>query len=811
MKLFKKILIGLVIVIVLAAAAGLVIRHHIATKAIPDYNQNVTLKNMKGTVTVYRDAYAVPHVYAENEEDLYRAVGYVMAQDRLWQMDLIRRATFGRLAEIFGEDLIEIDLLMRSLRITEKSNRVLTNTDEKIIKAGQAFADGVNQFIEKNKDKLPLEFSILGYEPEKWEVTHSVNLIGYMAWDLTMPWSIEMLLHKVTQKIKQIDPEGKRVNALIPNIPGHETPVFPDFSLSSKTSEPELKSVLLSETKKLAALGLVVFSGSNNWAVSGEKSVTGKPIFANDMHLGLFAPGIWYQVHQVVEGKLNVTGVALPGQPFIVAGHNQRIAWGMTNVMVDDMDFYLETLNPENPDQYKFNGQWKDIKIKKETFKIKGGKIIEKELRFTHRGPIISQFKGIKDRAVSMRWIGNEYSNELRSVYLLNRAGNREDFRDAVKTFIAVSQNIIYADVDNNIGLQTCAGVPIRKGNGISIAPGETDEYDWTGIVPFEELPYSFNPECGHVSSANNKTVNDDYPYYISHWFIPPDRINRIREMLEEKEKCSLDDFKRMQADFKSKHVERFLGDIVEILRQQGDLNTLETKALQLLSQWDGTLTKESSTAAVFEKMYMVMVRNLIKDEMGEELSGDFMGNRILVRNLMINVWRNKDSEWCDDIDTAPRETFSDWIKTSFKQTIREMQADLGDNPDSWQWGKIHALLLKHPIGGSVKILDLLFNLNRGPFEVGGSFHTVCPYSYSFRDPFISDYGASHRHIYSLADWNESRTVIPTGTSGIPASPHYCDQTQLYLENKYHDDFVSKELVMKNARYTMEISAEDGR
>ncbi len=811
MKLFKKIFIGLVIVIVLAVAAGLIIRHHIATKAIPDYNQNVTLKNMKEAVTVFRDAYAIPHVYAKNEEDLYRAVGYITAQDRLWQMDLIRRATTGRLAEIFGEDLLKTDLLMRSLRITEKSKRVLAKTDEKIIKAGEAFADGVNQFIEKNKHKLPPEFSILGYEPEKWQMLHSVNLIGYMAWDLTMPWSIEMLLHKVTQKIKKIDPEGKRVRALIPNIPGHDIPVFPDFSLSSKTSEPELKSALLWETKKLAALGLVVFSGSNNWAVAGKKSTTGKPIFANDMHLGLFAPGIWYQMHQVVEGKINVTGVALPGQPFIVAGHNQRIAWGMTNVMVDDMDFYLETLNPENPDQYKFNGQWKDMKIKKETFKTKGGKVIKKELKFTHRGPIISQFKGIKDQAVSMRWIGNEYSNELRAVYLLNRAQNWQDFRDAVKTFIAVSQNIIYADVDGNIGLRTCAGVPIRKGNGISVAPGETDEYEWTGIVPFEELPYSFNPECGHVSSANNKTVSDDYPYYISRWFIPPDRINRIREVLEEKEKCSLDDFKKMQADFKSKHVERFLGDMVNILKQSKDLNSLETQCLEQLARWDGSMSRESTAAAVFENMYIVMAKNLIRDELGETLCSQYLDCEILVRNLMINVWRNKDSEWCDDINTASRETFNDWIQTSFKQTIREMQTDLGDNPDLWQWGKMHALLLKHPIGGSVKILDMLFNLNRGPFEVGGSFHTVCPYSYSFRNPFVSDYGASHRHIYSLADWDESRTVIPTGISGIPASPHYCDQTQLYLENKYHSDYFSKGLVAKNAKYTMVIPGENGK
>ena len=803
MKRFKKILIGLVIVIILAFVAGLVYLRHISTRAIPDYNQNVTMRNMKAAVTVYRDAFAIPHVYAQNEEDLYRAVGYVMAQDRLWQMDLMRRATTGRLAEIFGDDLIETDLLMRALRMTEKSKKILAKIDKEIIKFAEAFADGVNQYIERNKDKLPPEFSILGYVPEKWELFHSVNLVGFMAWDLTFAWGAEILLHNIAQKVNTA-----KFKEMTPNITLQETPVFPNFSLPLNASALEFKTPLLSAALKLEELGLGVFCGSNNWAISGEKSTTGKPILANDMHLGLFTPGIWYQMHQVVEDRLNVTGVVLPGQPFIVVGHNDHIAWGMTNVMVDDLDFYLEKVNPENPFLYKFNGQWKDMKVINEKIKTRDGKIIEKELRFTHRGPVISQFKDIKKEAISMRWIGNQYSNELKTIYLLNRAKNWDDFRDAVKTFIAVSQNIVYADVEGNIGLQTCAGIPIRKGSGIEVAPGETDEYDWTGIVPFEELPYSLNPGCGHLSSANNKTTNEDYPYYISHWFIVPDRINRIREILEEKETFSISDFKRMHADFKSKHVERFLGDIIAILKQGDDFDAVEKQALQLLSQWDGVLTKESTAAVIFEKLYMVLVKNLILDELEADLTNEFMGNKVLLRSLMVNVWRNKNSEWCDNIHTESRETFSQWVKTSFKETLRQLKLDLGDNPDDWQWGKIHRFTLRHPLG-QVKLLARLFNLNRGPFEVGGSFHTVCPYSYPFGNPFMVNYGASQRHIYSTADWDQSQTIIPTGTSGIPASPYYCDQTERYLENKYHNDFVSKELVVNNAKYTMVISGKE--
>jgi penicillin amidase len=808
MKLFKRILIGLVIVIILAIIAGYLYVRHLSTRGIPDYNRDVKLRHIKETVTVYRDAFAVPHVYAKNEADLYRAVGYVMAQDRLWQMDLMRRVTTGRLSEIFGADLADTDLLMRALRITDKSKTILSKTDAKILILLEAFSDGVNQYIEQNKSTLPPEFSILGYAPEKWEVIHSVNLVGYMAWDLTTPWASEILLYELAQHV-----EPAKFKEMIPNISMHETLVAPDFSLPSpKTPEPGLQAGLLEAAQKLADLGLVVFDGSNNWAAAGQKSATGKPILANDMHLGLFAPGIWYQMHQVVETegeeKLNVTGVVLPGQPFIIAGHNHDIAWGMTNVMLDDMDFYREKINPENPDQYRFNDQWKDMEVRKEVFKIKGGQTIEKELKFTHRGPIISSFKGIKNQDISMRWTGNEYSNEMRSVYLLNRAKNWQDFREAVKTFIAISQNIVYADVEGNIAMQICAGIPIRKGNGISIAPGETDEYDWKGRVPFEELPYSFNPANGQVSSANNKSVGDDYPYYISHWFYVPDRIDRIREMLSQKEKLSVDDFKRMQGDFKSKHVERFLGDIITILKESGDLNEQEKRVFDILSGWDGVLSKESTAATIFEHLYMMMVKNLVKDELGETLYRKYLGNKTLIQNLVVNTWKNKDSQWCDNIGTGVKETFNDWIRASFKETVALVSANMGGNPDHWQWGKLHKLVLRHPMG-SVKLLDKLFNLNRGPFPAAGSFHTVCPYSYSFRNPFISDFGASHRHIYSTADWDESQTVIPTGTSGIPASPFYCDQTRLYLENKYHSDFFSKPLVVKNAKYKMIIAGKN--
>jgi penicillin G amidase len=796
MRLFKRILkiAGIFLILLLVAAVFFV--RNIAHRAIPDYEQDITLERLNDEVTVLRDAYAVPTIYAANEDDLYRAVGYIMAQDRLWQMDLLRRATTGRLSEIFGEDLVRTDLLMRSLRIPEKSALVLRHTDIEIINALEAFSDGVNQFIRQNINNLPPEFSILGYQPEEWMPEHSVNLTGYMAWDLNMGWSKEVILHKLRNEL-----DDDKFAELVPHLELQTSPVFPNFLLTSA----DFHTSLAEPTKKLRELGLEIFSGSNNWAVSGEKSTTGMPIMANDMHLGLFAPGIWYQMHQVVEGKLNVTGVVLPGQPLVVAGHNENIAWGMTNVMLNDVDFFLETVNPENPRQYLFMGEWRDMEVRNEVIVTGKNESVERELLFTHRGPVISDFKDIDDQVISMRWLGNEFSNELRSVYLLNRAGNWDEFRDALTTFISVSQNVIYADSEGNIGLHMAAGIPVREGNGIFLAPGVDDTYDWKGIVPFDEVPYTYNPPVGYVASANNRTVPEDYPHYISHWFDLPNRYDRIKEMLLEKERLSVDDFREMLGDKRSKMAERMVPGLLSQLRQKTRLRANEQRAIELLSEWDFVYSPDRAEPVIFERFYLMFIENLLLEDMGEELYTEFIADKILVRNIVDLVWTRRQSAWLpgDHLAGGPG-SFNDLVYKSFYETIEWLELNISPNPNSWTWGEVHNLTLAHPIG-SVKLIDRIFNLNRGPFSPGGSFHTVCPYSYSFNEPFKVNHGASQRHIYSTADWDESLTVIPTGTSGIPASDYYCDQTELYVNSQFREDLFSDPEVSRAARYRMKL------
>lgn len=807
MKILKRILLILLIVIIAAAVGGYFYSRYLATKGLPDYDSNVQLTGITEEVSVLRDARGVPHIYAKNEADLYVATGYVMAQDRLWQMDLLRRVTQGRLSEIFGEDMVNTDLLMRALRISEKSERIYKSSDKKLVAACENFASGVNQYIETHRDKLPLEFSILGYKPEVWQPQHSLNLVGYMAWDLAMAWNAEILLYQIMQKTGM-----EKFTFLIPDLKEQETPIYPAFELaadSGRISEIEIRNDLDATAQILDEMGLTVFNGSNNWAVSGEKSVTGKPILANDMHLGLFAPGIWMQMHQVIEDEMNITGLALPGQPFIIAGHNEHIAWGMTNVMIDDMDFYEETVRPEHPNQYLFNGEWRNMEVHTEAIITKEGNTVTKELQFTHRGPIVSEFHDENEKVISMRWTGNDYSHEAWAVYQLNRARNWDDFRTAVKDFRSVSQNIAYADVNGNIGLYCCAAMPIRKGNGLTIQSGETDEFDWQGIVPFEELPHTYNPPEGMVSSANNKTVGEGYPHYISYWFDLPYRIDRIREMLTEKEKLTVADFQNIQTDFKAKMAEGLVPEIVAELQKNDGWNEYEMQALNLLASWDYVMSPESAAASVFEVFYINFTKNLTYDELGDTLYTGFIKNKILVRNLIENVWRNKGTSWCDNqLTTETKETFADMVVKSFRETVQFLTEEAGKSPENWQWGKLHTITLKHPMG-KVKLLDFVFNLNKGPYAVGGSFHTVSPYAYSFTNLFHATHGASHRHIYSAANWDESLVVIPTGTSGIPASPHYCDQTKNYITGKYYTDYFSRSIVGKNTQYTMKITGKE--
>lgn len=796
MKTLKRILLGVLILVAVIMLAGIFFIRHISHASLPDYDANVSLTGLFEPVEVFRDSFAIPHVYARNEHDLYLATGYLLAQDRLWQMDLLRHITEGRLSEIFGERYLENDIILRALRFRDKSEKLLANADSSHIEVLRAFSEGVNQYIQTNKHRLPFEFRILGYKPELWEPYQTVNMIGYMGWDLKSGWS-EVLLSEIQHAVDSL-----RYRQLLPDALRKQPVVYPG------ASEPKSLSLLLPDqlkhTQMLQDLRMDVLDGSNNWAVAGDKSTTGSPMLANDMHLGLNIPGIWYQMHQVVEGRLNVTGLVLPGTPFVICGHNDSIAWGMTNTYVDNVDFYEEKINPADSNQYEFNGEWRNFEARTEIIQTKEGNQVEKTLLFTHRGPVVSGFKNFSDKVVTMHWVGDEVSDEIKTMYLLNRAHNWDEFKQALKTFTSISQNIAYADRKGNIGLFCAAGVPIRKRDiPLGVLPGITDEYDWKGYVPFEELPHQYNPEGGFIASANNRTVPADYPYHIGTWYAQPNRYERITELLNAKDRLSVEDFKAIQLDRYSKLAEAYMPVFIKALSDETNLTPTGRAAFDLLKNWNYVMDADDAAPLIFESVYVNLVGCIYADEMEPALYEQYLRLGSIWRNATDQLLETEESVWFDDVTTSDRkELLKDMVSCAFGKAVTDLESQLGSDPVTWKWGNLHRLILNHPLS-TVNILDKVFKLRRGPYPVGGSFHTVAPYGYTTAKTFDSEFGASHRHIFDLSDWDHSLTVIPTGNSGIPASRHYCDQSELYVAGKYHADPFSQEKVKAHARYHM--------
>jgi penicillin amidase len=398
-----------------------------------------------------------------------------------------------------------------------------------------------------------------------------------------------------------------------------------------------------------------------------------------------------------------------------------------------------------------------------------------------------------------MRWSGYDNSDELKAVYLLNRAANWEDFRSAIKNFNSISQNFAYADVDGNIGLNTGGGVPLRKGYGSIIRTGETSEFDWKGYVPFDQLPSSYNPENGYVSSANNKTVSNDYPYYISFRFYVPYRISRIRKMLEEKEILGIDDFKRMITDQHSDYARLLTPFVLKLRERRNEMNPSESAAFSALEEWDYNMDTDKTAPAVFEFLSINLAKNLLGDELEElfvQLPGSFKDYYIY------RILETGPDRWVDDITTSTTETLDDIILKSFKDGVKKLSETYGTDVNKWTWGSIHKISLDHPLA-TVKIIDRIFKLSSDKVGVGGSNHTVCPYTY--KEGFIVNDGASERHIFNTADWDESYTVIPTGASGIPSSEFYLSQTKTYLNGGFYKDAFSDEAVKAAAKYELRL------
>lgn len=792
MRVFKwiiGILLGLILVIVVGAYGYL-------RATLPDYTGKISVPGLVQPVDIIRDSYGMPHIYAQTDGDLYFALGFCMAQDRLFHMDLMRRAGRGQLAGILGKDLVSVDKFFRTVTAGKSVEDIAAAYAPESLAASKAFAAGVNHFIAHHKGPLPIEFTILGYRPEPWQASDGVAVHYVMSVDLNIAFGVEMLHAAIAEKV------GEKM----------AQEIFPDYVEGYPLIIPEGSAALeFLKTLNLAAemRGAEGGGASNSWVVSGNKSVTGKPILANDPHLGLGVPGIWYEAH-LVTPSMNVSGSLLPGIPFVIIGANEHVGWGFTNVMADDADFYIEKINPANSDQYEFMGRWEDMTIRQEVIKVKNADDVAFKVRLTRHGPIVDEinhYEEPKNTAIAMRWTA--YETLQASPFIeLSTAQSVDDIEKAAASFKCPGQNWVYADDQGNIGYWAAVAIPIRDGfSGALPVSGWDGKHEWQGYIPTGEQPHLKNPARGWIATANNKHVGDDYPYPISSYYAMPDRFVRIKEMITGTEKFDTQDFVRMQADFYVVLAREWVPMMLASLTLSGKpLSETEKEAVAALKKWDFVAGTEDIAPAVFHAAINEMVKNTFEKRLGEDLYGQYIKNYYVAFNAMRNLIAARESTWFDDPDTAEKEDISDIIGKSFTAAVVYLSQKMGSNVDNWKWGNLHTLTLYHPFGKTSSIMGYFMNI--GPYPMGGSLATVNPQPYRLAKPWEGYHGASLRYIIDFADRKNSRRVIPAGISGNFMSPHYDDQTELWRTGKYRPFVLDRQSIEADARYRLKMLPE---
>lgn len=759
--------------LLVAAGAASAAAYVLVRRPVPRAQGRAALKGLTSGVEIIRDRWGVPHIYAGDERDLLFAMGFAQAQDRFWQMEFNRRLASGTLAEVLGEGALEVDRLIRRIGFRRQAEREWGEVAGEARITGEAFAAGVNAYLERGT--LPLEFTILRYRPKPWQPTDTLAFGRFMSWTLTGNWDFEILRSWTIERF------GPEVMADLEAGDFAGAPVTVPPGTEAKGAGPSLDD----DYKQAAEfIGLVGRAMSNNWAVDGRKSVSGKPLLASDPHLKLQMPSIWWEVH-VESPEVRAAGAALPGIPGVIIGHNDRIAWGITAAMTDGDDLYVERVNPDNPAQYEYQGDWVDGEMVREEIKVRGrAKPVVEEVLITRHGPVISPAIRGETRTLALRTTCLEEWDQLSGVLRLLRAGDWDEFRDALRSWPAPAQNFVYADVKGNIGYQLAGLLPIRpRGHGVVPSPGWTGEHEWTGFIPFDELPSTYNPPTHWVASANNKIVDDDYPYFLSAEWANGFRKLRIGELLEAKEKLSIDDFRAMQGDLLSLPARELVPQLLAVTPK----DEWARRALTFLRAWDCVLAPDSVAACVFEVFLTHLVRRALEEKLGS-WSDFFMGRGIHPVKANGPFFGDSAAWVIEKIRGRPDwfegKTWEEAMGESLASAVAELRRLLGDDVSRWQWGRLHRQWFRHPLG-QVRALSRVFD--RGPAAVGGDSNTLAQAAFApYHGYEANSWTASYRQIIDLDDFNRSLAVIPSGQSGHPGSRHYGDMISLWRKVEYH-------------------------
>lgn len=772
MKFFRIFRIVLLVAIFMLLGA-FILTYFTFRSSLPARKDSLSIPGLRSEVTVAWDRWGVPHIKADNEQDLFLASGFIQARERLWQMEFLRRLAHGRLAEILGKPGERFDVRTRVLGIPVALERDYQKLSAEMKELLSAYARGVNAYLDSLKWKWPPEFIILRFRPEPWRVEDTLAIKFVLAMGLAADLSSElprMNIMKLT---------GRRgLEVLEPNI---------DFP-----PDPEVRLDLLF----LGQSEPPILAGSNNWVISGNLTESGQPLLANDPHLAISLPPIWMEIG-LESPEYKVSGVTVPGVPMVIIGHNQYLAWGVTNSYVDVQDIYVEQVNWD-AESYFRNGEWKPFTFRREVIKIRGEKNPRvMNVRWTEEGPLLNPFLMNCEMPITLRWTIYEGDQTVYGLYLINRARNWEEFCRGARLFENPSQNFVYADVAGNIGYYLTGKIPVRKKEtAVYPYPGWRDDSLWTGYLAEEDKPNQFNPPSGFIVTANSDLYPREYPHYLGYDWLISDRKDRIQELIAARPKHSLETLMAIQNDVYSRRAER----VKKVLSQIRLSHPTAEEARKLLTQWDGEV-RGGLAPAIFEVFWEKLQELTFSDDFRvyyQQISDYFRFKQAGLERIL----DQPDSGWFDNKETEKVETREEMIEKALLEAMSYLRKELGRNQEKWDWSVLHGLRYRHILGQKW----FLSFFNAGRFPMIGDGTTVRA---SFGSGgWETTGGASCRLIVDLSDLDKSLSVITSGQSGHFMSSHYQDQISLYLNSLYHPWSFSETAVSRHLERTEKLRPE---
>jgi penicillin G amidase len=761
-------------------AAGAILCGAAVRSTFPRRSGSVRVAGLGGPVRIETDTHGVPTIRAASPADATFGLGYVHARDRLWQMEFQRRIGSGRLSEILGERLVETDRFLRTVgfrRAAADALRVLTPAARAQL---DAYAAGVNQYLATSSAR-PIEFRLLRVSAAPFDAVDCLVWSKMMAWDLASANSSNEI--RRARFIAAVGPE--RASELLPPAPAEPTilsddewKTIPGSGSRIPHAESDGNPIWKELETRFALLDDLGFGGetvgSNSWVLAGSRTESGRPILANDPHLGLRTPSVWYVARLEAPG-LSAAGATLPGIPTVIIGHNARIAWGLTSLEPDVQDLYLEKTDPADPGRYFHDGAWRRFETRTETVRVRGGRDVVFQVRSSVHGPIVTDVldgaRSLGSPAVALRWTGLDPDDTTSDAFAgINAAANWTEFLAAASRLRAPAQNLIYADVDGHIGYTAAGAIPIRpRSDGLLPVSGEGAD-DWRGRIPFAELPRVFDPPRGYIVTANNRVVSDRYPYLLTADWPEPYRARRITDLVLSRQVAGLERAAAIQLDVVSLQAE----DLLPLLLDTRPAGPRSARALEMLRGWHRAFSPDSVPAAIYAAWY-ARLSEMPQDELGPTPAGSVRSR------FLVNALRNG-SPWCDDARTPARETCPDFKTATLARAVADLERKLGPDPARWQWKRLHRARFPHGVFDRVPLLSRVFSLETG---AGGDASTVNVGAYRRDGSFLMTDGPSYRQILDLSDFSRSLYVHTTGQSGNVFDSGYRDLLPLWRDGRY--------------------------